>query len=741
MKKLLFTILFLYCLQARAEVVKKIDIEGNSRISDETIKVYGDIILNKDYSQSDTNLILKKLYETDFFETVDVNITNGVLKVKLKEYDIIHKIEIEGEKRNSIREELLERMSLREKGSFIKSKLKNDIQLIKKLYASQGFNFLEVDTKIEKFTGNRLNLLIKLNKGEKTSISKIYFIGDKKVKEKRLRDIIVSEEDKFWKFLSRNTSLNYSNIELDKRLLTNYYLQMGYYDVQILSSSAEIDENNYTTLTYDINAGTRYRINKISSDISPVLDKNLFLPLNSDFKKVSGKYYSPFIVKNLLEQVDLLIANNDLQFVEHSVKEIINNDNIEIKINIFEGSKELVERINVKGNNVTNESVIRGELLIDEGDPFNKLKLEQSIAKLKSRNIFGEIKYEILDGSNTGQRIIDVEVEEKPTGEISAGAGIGTDGGSFAFNVKENNFLGRGISVDTYVDVSAETVEGAINVREPNYNQSGNELFYFISTTRNDSETSDYENSISTTGIGTKFEQYRDIYLAPSVTYTFDDLKVGSTASDSLKKQEGTFSELAFDYSVSQDKRNRAYMPTDGHLSSFSQTIPVYADSPYLKNSYYFSKYNSFSPDVIGSFKFIGSTITGLQSEDVRISKRLFIPSRRLRGFEAGKIGPKDGDSFVGGNYSVAMNFEASLPNLLPENTRTDVGVFYDVGNLWGVDYDGGIEDSNKWRSSVGLNTSWMSPIGPFSFIFTQNVTKAATDVTESFNFRLGTTF
>ena len=741
MKKVLFIILFLISTQVNAEIVKKIDIEGNERISDETIKVYGDISLNKNLSQADTNLILKKLYETDFFETVNVTLSNGVLKVMLKEYDTIHTIEVQGEKRSSIRKELLERISLKEKGSFIKSKLKDDVQLIKELYASQGFNFLEVDTKIETFSSNRLNLLIILNKGKKTNIKKIYFIGDKKVKDKRLRDIIVSEEDKFWKVLSRNTKLNYSNIELDKRLLTNYYKQMGYYDIQILSSSAEIDENNYTTLTYDINAGPRYRINKISSDIAPVLDKKLFLPLNSKFQDVAGKYYSPFLVKKLLEEVDILISNNDLQFVEHSVKEIINNDSIEIQINIFEGSKKLVERINIIGNNITDEAVIRGELLVDEGDPFNNLKLEQSIAKLRSRNIFGEINYKILDGSNQGQQIIDIEVQEKATGEISAGAGIGTSGGSFAFNVKENNFFGRGIKVDTYIDISGQSIEGAINVTEPNYNQSGNELFYFVSSSRNDADTSDYKNTISTAGIGTSFEQYRDIYLAPSVKYTFDDLEVGNTASKSLKKQEGTFNELAFDYSISQDKRNRVYMPTDGYLSSFSQTLPVYADAPYLKNSYRFAKYNSFSPDLIGSFKFNASNITGLQDEDVRISKRLFIPSRTLRGFEAGKVGPKDGENYVGGNYSIAMNFEATLPNLLPENTKTDIGVFYDVANLWGVDYDKSVGESSKWRSSVGLNTNWLSPIGPFSFIFSQNITKASTDVTESFNFRLGTTF
>ena len=219
-----------------------------------------------------------------------------------------------------------------------------------------------------------------LDKGKKTNIAKINFTGDKKIKEKRLRDIIVSEENKFWKFMSKNTFLNNNTIELDKRLLINHYKSIGYYDVQVLSSSVELSQENETSLTYTINAGTRYRINKISTNVSDLLDEKLFIPLQGSFTKVIGKFYSPFLIKKLLDEVDLLIADNDLQFIEHSVNEILENESIEIKINIYEGKKQLVEKINISGNTVTDESVIRSAILLDEGDPFNKLKLTQSIA-------------------------------------------------------------------------------------------------------------------------------------------------------------------------------------------------------------------------------------------------------------------------------------------------------------------------------------------------------------------------
>jgi outer membrane protein insertion porin family len=741
MIKIYITLFYFIFFNLYAEVAQKLEVQGNKRISTETIKVYGDITLGNDYSNLEINKVLKNLYNTNFFEDIKISITSGILKIIVAEYPVINFIDLEGEKSTNIKKKVLEELSLKSQESFIENKLSEDVDLIKKIYGSIGFNFINVEPKIEKFDENRINLTYFLDKGKKTDIAKINFIGDKKIKEKRLRDIIVSEEKKFWKFLSKNTFLNYNNIELDKRLLINYYKSLGYYDVQVLSSNAEVSQENLTTLTYTINAGTRYRVNKISTNVSDVLDKKIFLPLQDNFKKVVGKYYSPFTVQKLLEDLDLLIADNDLQFIEHDVNEILEKDAIEIKINIFEGKKQLVERVNIYGNTITEEGVIRGELLIDEGDPFNNLKLDQSIARLKARRIFGSVVPKVIDGENKDQKIIEIQVEEQATGEISAGAGVGTNGGSFAFNVTENNWLGKGINLSTSVDVSAESFTGGLSVTDPNHNFTGNALTYFVSQSTNEKKDSGFKNTIFSTGVGTRFEQYRNIYISPNLSFSHDDLKVDNTASDSLKKQKGSFTDLSFDYGITLDERNRAFAPTDGYISSFSQQLPVYADTPYLKNSYSLSTYKTFTPNAIGAIKFFASAINGLNDKDVRLSKRLSLTNNKLRGFEAGKVGPKDGNDYVGGNYAMATNFEVKLPNLLPESTKTDVGLFLDFGNVWGIDYDKALDDANTIRSSAGVNTSWMSPLGPMTFILSQNLSKASTDVTESFNFRLGTTF
>jgi len=741
MHKYFFLIYFFLSLNLSAEIVQKFELKGNDRISKETIKVYGEITLNKDYSSLDIDKILKKLYTTNFFEDIKISLNNGILNITVKEYAIINFVDLQGEKAKKIKSYILERLQLKSKESFIESKLTTDIDIMKKLYASIGYNFANIEAKIERFDKNRINLIYFIKKGKITNIAKINFIGDKIIKDKRLRDIIASEEKKFWKVLSKNTYLNYNNIELDKRLITNYYKSLGYYDVQVLSDNAEISEDNFTNLTYTINAGNRYRINKITTNVSDVLDKKLFIALENDFTKVIGKYYSPFIVKKLLDQLDLLIANNDLQFIEHSVNEILDNENIEVKINIYEGTKQLVEKINVLGNTVTDESVIRSELLIDEGDPFNSTKIEQSVAKLKARNLFGEIKTNITNGSNKNQKIIDISVEEKPTGEISAGAGFGTTGASFSFNIVENNWLGKGRNVTTSLDVSAEAFSGGLSVTDPNYNFSGNSLTYYIKNTASDKPDSGYKNNIFSTGIGTRFEQWKNIYLSPTLSFDYDQMTSAAGASEGLKKQEGTYSDLSISYGILSDNRDRAFAPTDGYISSFSQAIPLYADSPYVKNNYSFSSYNSFSPGAIGTFKFSTSTINGLNDTDVRLSKRVSLSNNKLRGFKAGKIGPKDGNDYIGGNYAMSSNFELSLPNMLPEYTKTDVGLFLDLGNVWNVDYDSTLDDSNSIRSTAGVNTSWLSPVGPMTFVFSQNLAKASTDVEESFSFRLGTTF
>ena len=744
MKKLLSIILSVLFIAGSsfAEIVNEIQISGNKRVSDETVKVYGEIKPEgSDFSNSDVNNILKNLYSTNFFEDVNIEIRNKKLIINLIEYPVINEIVLIGEQNTRVKNQIKKIISSKEKNSFIKNNLNKDINLIKKLYSSLGYKFSQVETKVRNIDENNVDLAINIDKGEITRISKIFFTGDKKIKDKRLRDIIASEEDKFWKVISRNTRFNENQIELDKRLLINYYKNLGYYDVKVTSSSAEIQDSENINLYYSIEAGKRYIFAKIETVLDSTFDKEIFFPLREKYNDLIGTYYSPFKIKKILEEIDIIIENKNLQFVEHSVQETIEGDKINLAFNIKEGKKIIVERINIKGNNVTNESVIRSELLLDEGDPFTNLNLDKSVAKLKSKNIFNRVKSEVLPGSSDDQKIIEINIEEKPTGELSAGAGVGTNGGTFAFDIQENNWLGEGKVVGINIELSEESLKGKLFYTNPNYDLLGNSIEYHIQNTSNDKPDQGYENKLITFGAGTSFEQYKDIYTNLSLNFSYDDLRTNSNASTSLQKQDGDFTELAAVYGLTYDKRNRTFMPTDGSVLGFVQSLPIYADKPFIDNTFRFSTYHEFNENYVGSGKIFLSAINGLNDEDVRLSKRKTLSTRRLRGFSKGKIGPVDGNDHIGGNYAAAVNFDVNLPNLLPDSSNTDVSFFVDFGNVWEVDYDDSLDDSNKLRSSTGINASWISPIGPMTFTLATNLSKASTDTTESFNFNLGTSF
>ena len=741
-KKIFIIITFLlFNSISNAEVVNKIQIDGNKRISDETIKVYGEIKLNKDYSEVELNKILNNLYSTDFFEDINLKINKNTLTIQVKEYPVVNKLIFVGEKKKGYRDEIKKLIKTKENSSFIKAYLSKDVEIIKKLYSSLGYNFAKIEIKTNEIDNTNLDLLIEINRGERTKISSINFIGNNKIRSKRLRDVIASEEAKFWKIISKNTNLSENIVNLDKRLLVNYYKSIGFYDVKVNSNIAKINQEGNAELIYTVEEGNRYTINKISTNVDQVFDKKIFFPLNEVFNKHVGDYYSPFKVKKLLEEIDILIENNNLQFVEHNVEEIIDEDNIKIIFNIFEGEKKLVERINVTGNNTTNEDVIRGELILDEGDPLTNLNLEKSIAEIKARGLFKDVKYEVKDGSANNLKIIDIDVEEQSTGEISAGAGIGSSGGTIAFGIRENNWLGEGKSLGLDLQLDEESLAGFVTYEDPNYNFLGNSIFYKLSSEKNDKPNQGYENSIVSAAIGTSFEQYKNVNASLALNASYDDLKTESSASSSLKTQEGEFKEFSGSYGFTFDERNRVFMPTSGSLISFNQTLPFYADKKFVANTFTSSFYKSLSEDVVGSGKLFLSAINGLGDDDVRLSKRRSLSDKRLRGFERGKVGPVDGNDHIGGNYSAALNFEANLPNLLPDNTNADASIFLDFGNVWGVDYSSAIDDSNKIRSSTGVNINWISPIGPLSFVFSQNLIKANTDKTESFSFNLGTTF
>ena len=741
-----FIITILLLSNSYSEIIKKIEISGNKRISNETIQVLGSITINKNFEDEDLNKVLRELYNTNFFSDVKISLIDGLLKIDLVENPIIEDIEILGIKNKSILEKIYDSISLKDRMSFTKNQLESDINLIKNIFKSNGYYFADVATSvIENNELNSIRLKIEIEQGEKARIKEIIFIGDKKIKDKKLLEVIASEEHKFWKFVSRKVFLNESLINLDKRLLKNYYLNQGYYKVEILNSFAELNDKQSFKLVFNINAGKKYYFNDLSLSLPPDYDQKDFTKIEKIFKKLKNKKYSLDRINLILEEIDKVASLRLYDFIDAQVnEEIIQDNKINFNFNITESDKFYVERINILGNFQTIEEVVRNKLIVDEGDPFNELLFNKSIDNLRSMGIFKSVDVDILDGSQESLKIVNLSVEEQPTGEITLGAGAGTGGTTIGGGVKEKNFLGKGINLNTNLEISESAIKGQFVYSKPNFAYTDNTLFTSVkSSTKDNLKNFGYKVSNTGFSFGTTFEQYENLFFSPELDFNLEDLETNSTASSSLKKQEGSYEDLYFNYGLNYDLRDSSYRASSGSKTTFYQQLPIVSGNNEISNTFVYTKYKTLSrsSDVVGKASLYFKAVNSLDGSDVRISKRAYMPYNRLRGFEKGKVGPVENSDFIGGNYVSALNLSTNLPGFFSTVENIDFSYFIDFGSVWGVDYDSAIDDTSKIRSSTGLALDLLTPVGPLSFSLTQPISKASTDKTESFRFNLGTTF
>ena len=725
---------------AFGDIINNVEVKNNNRITKETIITFGGIELGKDYSQEQLNNILLDLYSTNFFSDIKFDIKGDVLIVEVTERKIIQQIVLNGVKAEKTKKSILKNLSLREKSPYVNFLAKQDINKIQNSLNSAGYYFNKVDVTLKNNNNDTVDLIYNIDLGEKALIKKIIFTGERYYKDKKLKNVIVSEESKFWKFISNKKYLNPNQIDLDLRLLERFYLNKGFYNVQIKNSSAIFNDNHFN-LIYNIDAGNIYTIRNTKLVLPDDFDEKDFKEVNDILKKLEEKKYSLLKLNRVVKQIDKISVSRLYDFIDATIEtEIVENDKLDITFLVKESEKFYVKKINVLGNNITEERVIRDMLEVDEGDPFNKLLHAKSINNLKARGIFQDVKSEIIDTTDGNLKNIDITVEEKATGEILVGAGVGSEGGTGQFSVSENNFLGKGVKLSTGLRISETRLRGNFTVTNPNFNYSDKALFTDIFVTDVDKlNDSGYESTNAGFSLGTAFEQYDDFYFRPKFSTTYEELTTNSSASENLKKQKGTYFTTEIGYTFDFDKRNQRFQTTDGFQSKFIQKIPLISESNTLLNGYQFDTYYSYDK-MTSSLGLYLRAVNGL-SDDVRISERVNLPRNRLRGFQSGRVGPVDANDHVGGNYAASLNFQSNLPFLFPSFQSVDFNYFVDAGNVWGVDYSNAVGDSSHIRSSTGVGLEWFSPIGPFTFTLAQPISKIETDETQSFQFNIGTTF
>ena len=733
---------FFLIFSSYAKNYERIIINGNERISSETILVFSEISEDQSLNENSINNILKKLYKSGYFKDVSVKIENNNLIIDVLENPVIQTVYINGIKRKKTEESLYEILSLKNRSSYNSINVKKDENAILNYLKEQGFYFSKITSSYQDLGDNKIDLYYEIDLGDKAKISKISFVGDKIFKDSTLRSVILSEEYRFWKFISGKKYLNENLINYDKRLLNNFYKNQGFYNVVIESSFASYLGNDEFEILYNISSGKKYYFNEFNLNLPIDYEADNFNELNNIFRDLKGEKYSLNSIDKILKEIDKIVLNEQFEFLKSSVQEEIKDNLINLTFDIGESEKFYVEKINILGNNITREEVIRNNLLVDEGDAFNELLQAKTINNLKALNFFSKVDSEIIDATDLNRKIINITVEEKPTGEIMAGAGVGTTGGTVAFGVSENNYLGRGIEFSSDVSVSAESLKGLIAINNPNYKGSNRSLNVSLESTVTDRlKNFGYESNKTGFSVSSGFEFYENLYWNTGFSSYIEKLETDSTASASIKKQEGSYFDTFFNQTLSYDKRNQKFKTSDGYISRFTQNIPLISESYTLTNAYDYKIYNQWLDENVFSFGFFAKTTNSLKGKDVKLSDRLFLPSGKLRGFESGKVGPKDGADYVGGNYAASINLATTLPQIMPNFQNTNFSIFFDAANIWGIDYNSSLSDNSKIRSSIGIAVDFFTPIGPLNFSLSEPITKGSNDITESFRFNIGTTF
>ena len=738
-------ILFLLILTSYSFAnIKEVKIFGNKRVSSSTIEA----LVDKKNTQIDTfyiNNLTRKIYNTEFFSNVKISYDNNILNISVEENPIINFFYINGITGDDL-DAVNKIVSLKENNIFSVSKLKKDLEDVKDLFKSSGYYFAVVEPEVIKIDDNQINLILNINKKDISKIKNIYFIGEKYFSSGQLLDIISSAEDNWWSFFS-NSSLNEDRVEYDKKLLKSFYKSKSFYDVQIESVLANLDNKNNFTLTYSINSGKKYKFGnvEIKTEGSIFKESNISDIKNISEKIIKGKMYSTPAILTIEKQINTYLEDEKYANIEIDIEEIKKSDEkIDLILKLNSLKKTLIGKINIYGNSITEEKVVRDSLIISEGDILNNSKIKKSIDNIDSKNFFKKTDYKISDSDlQKNSKDLNLYVKEQPTGSLSAGIGYGSSGGLLEGSINERNFLGKGIDLNFTGRLASEKVSGVFSYIDPNFMNSEKELANYFFSETDDYSNAGYKSKRIGDRLGTRYEIFEDIYFKPFGILQFDKLETNSNASSLLRSRNGNFTTTTLGFNLLADFRNSKNLPTSGSLSFFDQSYAtLISDVPTIQTSVGSTFYQELiNEKFIGSAKLKLSNVTAFDNKDIKLSDRLFASASDLRGFESRGVGPIDSGSHVGGNYLAVVNLKSTFPNPIPDILRPKSYLFYDIGNVWGVDYSDVISESSNLRTSTGIALDVVTPIGPLSFTYSIPLSKASTDKEQRFLFNLGSSF
>ena len=728
-------------------LVSSIIIDGNKRISSDTIVSLSKIQIGSAYSPTQLNSALQSIKKSSYFKNVDISLVNNVLNINVIENPTINSISFEGNKSlNDIN--LNELITSKQRQTLLISQVEKDTDKIATAYADTGRISAIVTPKVIELSDNRVDLVFEITEGRITEVEKITFTGNRVFSDLRLKGVIATKQAGLFRRLIKSDTFVKDKLDYDTDLLQNFYINKGFIDFEVKSSVELTREKDAFLINYNIIEGQQYSFSEIKFDTTKInIDEKSLVKIN---KIKNGSKYDARRITKLIDEIDIYLVKNGFRFFEPVPLVSRNDENLtmDVEIQLKETQKVFVERIEVEGNSTTLDEVIRLQFDFAEGDPFNRRKVLEAVDKIRGLGFFSNVETSTREGSAPEKIIIEVKLTEKPTGSLGIGAGYNSSDGTVAtFNINERNFLGKGQTVKLDLSTSKIEKQTAIGFEDPSF--LGRNLLAGISfgqtTSTPNSNPLKTDKLYFVPKIG--FPLSRDSNL--SIKYTFDreDVKLTKDSllvSPQIRADVGKKTRSALTFTYDLDKTNSVVTPTSGFDFKLTQEFNgLGGDISYSQSQLNFKTYKTiFRDDIILSSGLSSGIIVG---SDASIVNRFTLGGDRLKGFRNQGIGPYDSTyaSHLGGKMYTSLSLEASFPIGVPEEYGIFGGLFLDTGSLWGLDDtdSGRIDDSSEIRSALGFSIFWESVIGPLRFNWSKPIKKEKYDVIENFRFTIDTRF
>ena len=753
---------------AQTFVFNTLDIQGNQRVEPATIAEISGIPRGQAVGPGQVNQALQNLQASGLFEEVEVIPQGSRLVIRVREFPTINRISFEGNRRLDD-EELAAVIQSQPRRVYSPAQAEADAALVVEGYRQQGRIAATVTPRIIRRSDNRVDLVFEVQEGQVTEVERVSFVGNRTYSERRLRSVIETRQAGIFRAFVQADTLIEDRIAFDSQLLRDFYQSRGFVDFQVLSATPQLDRNrDSVTLVFNLREGQQFRVGRVgvTSEIAEI-DPAAYVEA---LRLREGVVYNPALVERDIARLERLAVQEGRNFVRVEPR-VGRNDRdltLDIEFVLSRGPRVFVERIDIEGNTATLDRVIRRQFDVVEGDPFNPREIRASAERIEALGFFASSDVQPREGTAPDQVIVDVNVEEQPTGSLGFGASFSTnDGLGFSINFAERNFLGRGQALSADISATSDTTNFGFNFVEPAF--LGRDLtfglnFFFRESIRNNARY-DTRRGLFAPRLAFPLSESTRLEVRTALAFgevfdvdtgfpddSDDPDDNGSSAILRAEEDLGGLFAYTVGYEISYDTRRIGLDPTAGILLSLSQDVGYRSDeATFLRSEVAARARRSiFNEDVNLRAEFEAGAIA-FSGGDSRVTDRYSL-NGRLRGFAPNGVGPRDlnveNEDVLGGNFYAVARFEADFPLGLPEEYGINGGVFYDVGSVWsldnvngGPDGDDPVDDGFILRSSAGVSIFWDTVLGPLRFNFSRPIMKEDYDEEQNFEFTVSTRF